>query len=247
MLRILLFAALNFAQQTMGASLSFATTNENYPPYTYTNEYGEAQGIYVDIATKVSRLIQMEATVHALPWRRASNAVQNGKIDSLLIAYDTERNRKKFWIRPGGELGTTVYKICTFRDHPLAKTNARLSALAKDVYINTVDGYAYAFSGKEKLDRPTQGIGRSEPHLIQLLINKRVEAILIEASTYKNHPDKDNIYCFSDSVRGATEYIVFSRVSTSEEFAIHFAKAMRDFKQSPEFQILLKRYNLTEL
>lgn len=247
MFKIFLLILLCFSSQLAASTLSFATTADDYPPYTFTDAQGNAQGIYVDIAIRVSELIDKKADVRPLPWRRATNWVRNGTIDSLLISYDIKNNREKFWIFPGSELGTTSYKVCTFKNHPLAFENLSVEAIPKDFLISTVDGYEYAFGENATIKNRTKAIARSEPHLIQLLINKRLEAILIEASTYQNHPNKSDIHCFTGSIAGATEYIAFSKKSVSKELAQQFANAMGRFKKSDEFRRLLKKYNLKDL
>ncbi len=247
MLKSLSIILLCCCSQLMADNLTFATTADNYPPYTFIDENGKAQGIYVDIAKRVSELIGKNADVRPLPWRRATNWVRKGTIDSLLITYNIKVNQEKFWILPGSELGTTVYKICTFKEHPFALQKQHVNALPESFLISTVDGYEYAFGDSTTIKHQTKAIARSEPHLIQLLINKRLEAILIEASTYKNHPDKNNIHCFDGAIKGATEHIAFSKASVSKELAQKFAKAMEAFKKTEEFQHLLGKHKLKKL
>ncbi|WP_299977675.1 transporter substrate-binding domain-containing protein [uncultured Pseudoteredinibacter sp.] len=227
--------------------LSIVTTDEDYPPYTYTDKNGKAAGLYIELAKQVSLSLGIEASFHALPWRRATALARQGKIDILLIAYDNVENRRSFWIIPGNELGETTYTVCTVKEHPAIDKYKKISELPKQLIINTVNGYDYAFAIEQNIELNTQAIGRSEPHLISLLLGRRLEAILIEQSTLENHPRKKELCCLNEKIIGATEFIAFSKAATSRQQAENFSSAMRKFKQSPEFKELLEKYQLSGL
>lgn len=241
---IVLITSASFAASQ---SLSFATTDEDYPPYTYTDKDGKATGIYVELAKQVAQSLKQEVNFYALPWRRASALARQGKIDVLLIAYDIPENRHNFWIIPGNELGTTSYTICTLKEHPAIDRNKRITELPEKLTINTVDGYDYAFSARQDISLNTQAIGRSEPHLISLLLGRRLEAILIEQSTLDFHPRKKELCCLEEKIMGATEFIAFSKAATSRQQAENFSSAMQEFKKSSAFKALLNKYQIKAL
>jgi len=67
---------------------------DNYQPYTFINEKGEADGFSVDIARAVTKAMDIDLEFRPGPWNQAMKELQDGTIDLLpMMAHSTERDK----------------------------------------------------------------------------------------------------------------------------------------------------------
>ncbi len=67
---------------------------DNYQPYTFQNEKGEADGFSVDIVKAVSKVMDIDLKIRADTWQQAMKELEQGTIDLLpMMAYSLERDK----------------------------------------------------------------------------------------------------------------------------------------------------------
>jgi len=78
---IFLFYSLNLFSTQVMKIVYF----ESFPPYSWKNEKGEMEGIFIDIANAVLGKEMGITLIHeGYPWARAQNLVKNGEADSFI-------------------------------------------------------------------------------------------------------------------------------------------------------------------
>jgi ABC-type amino acid transport substrate-binding protein len=67
---------------------------DNYQPYTFQNEKGEADGFSVDIVKAVSMVMDIDLKIRTDTWQQAMKELEQGTIDLLpMMAYSEERDK----------------------------------------------------------------------------------------------------------------------------------------------------------
>jgi signal transduction histidine kinase/ABC-type amino acid transport substrate-binding protein len=67
---------------------------DNYQPYTFQNEKGEADGFSVDIVKAVSMVMDIDLKIRTDTWQQAMKELEQGTIDLLpMMAYSDERGK----------------------------------------------------------------------------------------------------------------------------------------------------------
>lgn len=68
-------------------------SDENYwYPFSYTNEKGEAAGLYIDMVSRIFENLDYNCTITPLPWKRCLLGAENGSYDGVVGAsYKDER------------------------------------------------------------------------------------------------------------------------------------------------------------
>lgn len=68
-------------------------SDENYwYPFSYTNEKGEAAGLYIDMVSRIFENLDYSCTITPLPWKRCLLGAENGSYDGVVGAsYKDER------------------------------------------------------------------------------------------------------------------------------------------------------------
>lgn len=70
-------------------------TNTDFPPYAYTNEYGEPCGIDMDIAHALAEKLNLELVIKDMEFTDALDAVSNGQADLIIAGITATDDRMK--------------------------------------------------------------------------------------------------------------------------------------------------------
>ena len=87
-------------------------TNTYFPPYAYTNEYGEPCGIDMDIAHALAEKLNLELVIKDMEFTDALDAVSNGQADLIIAGITaTDDRMKKMDFSDGYATNTQVIMI----------------------------------------------------------------------------------------------------------------------------------------
>jgi polar amino acid transport system substrate-binding protein len=97
------------------AELTFNT--QDFPPFSYEVK-GVVSGPVADVTRKVCAEMKTDCTIRLLPWRRAQQEVEQGKINGMFpIGWNAERAK---WLYASPPLLETEYGFFVRDDNPLS-------------------------------------------------------------------------------------------------------------------------------
>ena len=88
--------------EIQGAGKMVVGTSADYPPFEYVNENGEFAGFDMDLIQEIGRRMDLEVEIQDMPFDSLLAAVQEGKIDLSISAfnYDEERDQSVDFTEP---------------------------------------------------------------------------------------------------------------------------------------------------
>ncbi|GAA3918129.1 substrate-binding periplasmic protein [Litoribacillus peritrichatus] len=221
--------------------------NENYPPHEFIED-GEIRGFHIEIINNVASKLGAEFRIESYPWKRASLLMQQGKADAITYISKT-KEREKFAI--------------FLEDNILSKTAStficltpRLKYIHFDGSMNSISNYIIGvqlgyFYGNE-FDQ-TKRLNKIEivsiPQMLDTLRAKRIDLgvfSLDEYRAFKKAGKMDGISLVKPYISEFNNYIAFSIPKNRSALAQQFAKALKEFKQSEQFQRLKVKYGLID-
>ena len=90
------------AEQSMEGDLpQIIVGGDNYPPFNYRDENGNAVGIDVDLATEAFRRMGYRAVFQQIDWERKTELLESGQIDCIWSSFTmTGREDEYHWAGP---------------------------------------------------------------------------------------------------------------------------------------------------
>lgn len=236
-----IFCTLLICTSLLWARPVLQVVSDDWPPYVIVD--GHLQGVDVEVTKWVLSQMGYEVRMHFVPWKRAVQMTKNGEADALLdVGYNEERENYFYYPdEPINFSATTLF--CRRCDRTLP---ARLSTMrGKRIVINR--GYSYAGDFDEsphvtlvKVDEFAQGmklvsLGRADFYVVNRLVGAYIAHSL----------GLEDIYPIDENLSDANPvYLAFSRQGQHADLAQAFSKALTLFKQSPEYQLILRRYGV---
>lgn len=92
-----LLCALPLAGAAGGQTLHFVT--EPFPPYTHARD-GQAVGPMIDVLRAACAQLGWQCPVEVMPWRRALDMAQRGRVDGIFTVVDSPERREYFHVTP---------------------------------------------------------------------------------------------------------------------------------------------------
>lgn len=81
-----------FIAPAAGSPASIRCGTNEFPPYTYADESGQAAGVEVEVVKELARRVGVSITVEIMPWPRLLTNMRNKKLDCMFAAfYSAER------------------------------------------------------------------------------------------------------------------------------------------------------------
>ncbi len=224
-----------------GARPLLHIVSDDWPPYVIVD--GRQQGIDVEVSRIVLEKLGYHVRIEFLPWKRAVQMVKTGEADALLdVGYNEERELYfDYPQEPINYSETTLFcKRCKLSLPAELKTIS-----GKQVVVNR--GYVYEGEFDESplvtlvtVDDFEQGmklisLGRADFYAVNRLVG---------AYTAHNLGLKD-VYPISDNLSEANPiYLAFSKKREHTELAKGFSQALKAFKQSADYRVILHRYGV---
>lgn len=91
-MNFVLFAVPSFANNPVSSARQKTVIENNYQPYSFLNQKGEADGFSINILKAVSQALNIELDIRADNWGLAMKELAAGQIDLIpIMAYSEER------------------------------------------------------------------------------------------------------------------------------------------------------------
>lgn len=187
-------------------------TNE-FPPFTYADEKGNAAGIEVEVMHEVARRLGLTIDITILPWPRMLAMMRSGELDCMFAAFHTEERASymQFTQIPihVSRLAIYTHRAGAFPLTRLEDLRGRRIGLIRD--FQTVPALDDALAGG---DFAEVIIGTSFRQLFDQLAARRIDVVIV------NHHVAENILAES----GADEIIELPHALSSNSAFVTFTR-----------------------
>lgn len=230
-----------------GEEILIVRGNENYYPQEMIVK-DKLSGLHIDMIQAVAEELDIKVSYKSQPWNRAQAMIRNGKADAISYISKT-KEREQYLIFKEDNILSTVklgFIVLKSREKEIAY-DGKLESL-KSFIIGTQVGYIYGkkFDEAHVLQKH-EVVGKDQ--LIKMLQLGRVDMALMEYSVFlslKNKYDLNDFVFMEPAIRDMPVYLAFFRTLKHDNTARKFGKGIKLFKQSKDYQKILRKYNLIE-
>lgn len=217
-----------------------------YPPNEIVMN-GELTGIHIDLIHTVADTLHLTITFQSMPWKTAIDMVQSGQADAITYLNPTpEREQFAIFLDENTLSERTFVLLATPRVASLLETPTDFEQLRQfvPIGIQTIHNTGPQVARLDGLDRHEVD---TLPQLMELLRSGQVPLALVCWQEFHDQYQEDTgvmaeFVPVSPPIYSTKAYIAFSKVRQREDLARQFAKALHDFKQTPEYDRLIERY-----
>lgn len=240
----LIFLTLTVAQATASAEVLVIGVSTGYPPYYY-KENGKLTGFCVDLADSVASIIGLEVVYKEFPWKRLILSARKGDVDAIMPLFKT-KEREEYLLFNGLELAFEKIHFFTIKDFPVSYIGS--FEQISDYRIGVVTNYSY---GKtfDNFRFSKKVVTLNDKHLIEMFINKRFEIGVGNKYVVQHYANQagfvHSIKFLDPPISEEMLYLGFAKMARKDALAEKFAKVLRAFKDTDEYDILTEKYGIT--
>ncbi len=223
------------------AQLTFNT--QDFAPFSYEVK-GVVSGPVADIVRKVCGEMKMDCPIRLLPWRRAQQEVEEGKINGMFpIGWNADRAK---WLYFSSPLLETEYGFFVRDDTPLTfKQNADVKG-----YVVGVFGPSNTATALQKIKAEVQDLTidmtPDDLAAFRKLSIGRVQAVFSNRDVGYEALQRLNItnVRYSGRQQSLKYYIGFAQKSTDKKLVDEFDATFRRLHKQGVIQQVLKTYKM---
>jgi len=232
----------------LGQEIVVAHGDDNYPPYEMMQN-NKLTGFHVELIKQVAKKLEITVRFKSYPWKRALTMVKNGKVDAVTFVGVNADRSNYIIFTPGNELSFahTGLVVLASRQSEFNFNGIQLDNLRHFKFGHNL-GFIYGnYYDLATLDKSPF---TSNEQLFNMLRIQRIDIAVLNAGEFKhrisiNDKTTQELVMLDKRVAIAN-YLGFSKPRKLQALAQRFAKAMVDFKKSPQFLNLMKKYQLEE-
>lgn len=239
----LLIAVIGF--NVVSQNLTAVRVDANYPPYEMVVD-GKLTGLHIDLVNEIARQLNLNITFESLPWARAINMVETGTADVITYIGKTAEREGFLYYNDGNVLSSSNYALMILKSRADdIKFTGNLRSVA-EYNIGVLRGYSYG-DNFDKADFLQKSPVNDTEQLMNMLKASRIDIAMIDEPEYFQQINTGNWNDFVllyPVVTSRLYYIGFSKASNLEPLSNKFAEALAKFKETSEYQDILKKYGL---
>lgn len=219
---------------------------DDWPPYEFKRD-GEVVGICTDVLYAVLESMgEPVAPPVQYPWKRGMQMLERGEMDILYCGVRRE-SRMRFVRYPQEPLVSSRWVVMV-REHDAERLDFKGLESFEGRRVGMVIGYAYtpeinAWAETAKnLERVP-----SDETLLTMLREGRLDYALCDSMNCQAIVDRLKLRgtfreLYAPPLSETHIYPLFSRGRVGEDFVRRFDEALREFKSTPEYEAILRRY-----
>lgn len=214
---------------------------EDYPPYEYIED-NEVKGINVELIREAFKRMAINPQFEPRPWKRALYELKNGDILALSSGFKTPE-RETYGLFPSEPLAMETVMVIAL------KTSAvEINSLEdlRGLKVGVIREYAYG-NEFDTLEGLTKVEANSNPRLLQMLLNQRMDVIIGNKAVFKHLAKSIGQLAhirFAYEITNEPLYLFFSRArgQFAENLSKDFGKAIKTMHDDGTFKAIEDRY-----
>jgi polar amino acid transport system substrate-binding protein len=219
--------------------------DEDYPPMEMTVG-GTFSGLHADIVNAVGAKLGMKINWMGVPWKRALLMVEDGGADAITYIGKTPERETWAIFNEDNVISSAKISFVVSKENA-AKVfyNGNIADFLKDRTLLVVRGFAF---GHDKIDKAMKYEANSMETMVHMLLGKRYDVGILNwndfAGAFKGKPEFQELVPLSPPATELSNYIAFSKARKNENLAKRFSEAMKAFKKTPDYTLLMKKYGI---
>lgn len=224
-------------------AVPLSIVSEPWPPYVFIED-GTPRGVDLEVSDHLLRQLGYKPQWRMMPWKRAQHEVLNGSADAILdIAASPERLTQYHFPEEPLSLSETVLFYRNADPHPFNSLED-----LRGLRIGLSAGYNYGNPELMQADFFSRELAPSIEANLLMLVHGRVDMTVVNRRaglyTLQRLNLADQISHHPHPISSGSVYLAFQRKPEMEDLARRFSAALQQFKQSDDYQHLLRRYGL---
>lgn len=217
--------------------------SEPWPPYVFA-ENNVLRGVDYEVSDRLLRELGYQPQWHMMPWKRALHEVRVGNADAILDVGINDQRRQEYHY-PSEPLSYSETVLFYRKDQPFPFTGIEdLHGLR----IGISAGYSYGNAEFKAADTFERWPCPSIEACLLMLQHRRIDMLPINRRVGLYTTSRlglSNSIAHHDTLLSSGElYLAFARTPALEQLASRFSEALRQFKQSDDYQALLQQYGV---
>ena len=219
---------------------------DNWPPYHYyeADSPAEVRGYAAEVLVAVLASMECKVSFVELPWKRVLHEMQYGDIDMAMEANINDERTRYAWFSDSYNPGRTllwVRKGSAYPEPDLA------SWLARGYTLGITKEYFYGDEVMPLLKRHAKQVSAvSDKQNFEKLARGRIDGFLGDMLATPNGLDKEGMGGQFSShpmvVYESPSFFMLGKRSFSPEFLQQFNRALAEFKETDQYDIIWQRY-----
>ncbi|MFC3151377.1 substrate-binding periplasmic protein [Litoribrevibacter euphylliae] len=219
-----------------------------FPPYEFSTEDHQIQGFSAELIDLTLVQMNINSYHHRMyPWKRALESTYTGKIHAIHSTSKNEERKELLWF-PDEPLVNSA-KVFAVRNNNKQLLNYQSFDDLKGRTVGMIRGYN--FPGEFWHFLESNNIKYFEvTHETQLFnmfkagrFDFLADEIIVLRNMIRNHEDEFTILEHTP-IQVKPMYLAFSKASVNKQFVDDFSKALKAVKQTPEYALLCKQYQV---
>lgn len=218
--------------------------NVEYPPMEHY-ENGKLTGFHVNIVNEVAAKLGIQVEWQEVPWARAMKMVETGEADAITYLGQNPEREKWAIYKPDNVLSAATFSFIARKENASKlgyDGNAEKLLKARELIVIR----EFALPESVTKANPKKQEAANMKQAVDMLLGRQAEVGIINKddflAAFKGTPAEKDIVILEPPAGGFKNFIAFSKAKGNEALATKFAAAMAEFKKTPRYAELKKKY-----
>lgn len=224
----------------------------DWQPFSFRNEQHQICGLDVELLNAIFERAGYQAKFSEMPWARVLHELQFGTVQLTMSANITaERQQYARFSHPYREEDTVI--IIRRQDEPRWREITTLDELIKtpEFHIGVLKGFDYGDTFRQLMARPEMQqrlqMRLRLDQLLKMLNAGRIQGLILDPHGMQEWAHQG--YSLAElyillQIERTPVHLMLSQKSTTPEQLDRLNRAIDEVKKSPEYQQILKRYEV---
>lgn len=242
----LIFFTASFAKSERPSQIVILRGDGDYPP-NETQIDNKLTGYHIELIENVAQRLKLNIEIRSMPWNRALKTIMDGKADAITYIGRSASREQYIYFNKKNVLSVTTNKLLVLREFAKKiKFDGDLRQLLS-FRIGVLGDYTYGKAFDEQLALKKVYVDDMK-QFFPMLSNrhKRIDLAVVNEDECRNElkkmSNRDDFVLLEKVISSVDNYIGFSKKRNLTHLADEFGNALEDFRRTPQYDDLLKKY-----
>jgi len=246
---LLIFSALHSATLTAAPSCAYTMGWEQWKPYQYLDESNNLTGLDIELVESILSNMQCELSLKNKPWKRLLVEAEQGSMDIVASASITAERQKWGYFTEAYRYESRV--LFVLKGDAERQPLNNLNDVVSTNFRVGIERGAYNGPEFEKLMNNESfseqiKVVRDESINVKKLLSKRIDGYIGDAISgsqlLRDMKQLDKIEIHPLKIYSSGVYVIFSKLSSSEESIKAFNLSLANLKKNGKHQSIIDKY-----